>query len=349
MSSSSSSSDQPPAPPAAPHFKLIDGTAISALLRGETSASVAALKSSFGVTPGLAVILVGDRPDSLAYVKMKKKACTEVGITSFGFDFPSDTTLQTLLDLIDTLNKDPAVHGILVQLPLPPHMPESTVTGAVSPRKDVDGLHPDNVAALARTGGRNTPAAFLGDGRDLRFHVACTPLGVVELLKRSGVSDFSGKRAVVLGRSNLVGLPVSLLLMHLNCTVTIAHSRSVDVPALVSQADIVVAAAGKAGLVKRHWLKGCGGGGCSSKDVYVVDVGINAVDDKTVKRGYRLVGDVDFEDVTKKPEQCGGTDSPPFEGHITPVPGGVGPMTIAMLLRNTVNSATWTAEEEGKK
>ena len=211
---------------------------------------------------------------------------------------------------------DPLVHGILVQLPIPPHICEETVIHRILPSKDVDGLHPLNVAQLARTGthapGRST---FAFDALD--FHVSCTPQGCIELLDRSGVV-IEGKNAVVLGRSNIVGIPVSLLLMQRNATVTIAHSRTKNIEEVVRNADIVVAAVGRAEMVKGSWIK---------KGAAVIDVGINAVDDATKKAGYRLVGDVDYAGCAEN------------AGQITPVPGGVGPMTIAMLLRNTVNGA----------
>ena len=269
-------------------------------------------------TPGLAVILVGARRDSQTYVRMKKKACEECDIASFGFDYPDTVTEEELLAKIKELNEDPAVHGILVQLPLPKHIDENAILNSVSRLKDVDGLHPLNAASLCST------ATHVGTERlnwesgfsSIPFHVACTPQGCIELLDRIGVT-MKGKRAAVIGRSNLVGLPVAMLLMHRNATVTIVHSKTVDAESVVKEADIVIAAVGRAEMVKADWLKpGC----------VVVDVGINSVDDPSAKRGYRLVGDVDYAGCKE------------VASAITPVPGGVGPMTIAMLLRNTLNS-----------
>mmetsp|Transcript_24660 Transcript_24660/g.41685 ORF Transcript_24660/g.41685 Transcript_24660/m.41685 type:complete len:265 (+) Transcript_24660:448-1242(+) len=248
---------------------------------------------------------------------MKKKACLAVGINSFGFDYPDTVSEDLILAKIDELNADDSVHGILVQLPLPPHINEQRVLERIEVHKDVDGLHPLNVAKLANTntraasGARNT-----WDFTQLDFNVSCTPQGCIELLDRCGV-DIASKNAVVIGRSNMVGIPVALLLMQRNATVTIVHSRTQNTPDVVRQADIVVAAVGKAGMVQGDWLKpGC----------VVIDVGINSVDDTTKAKGYRLVGDCDFESCQQA------------ASYITPVPGGVGPMTIAMLLRNTVCS-----------
>lgn len=295
----------------------IDGKAIAAKIREEITADVLALKESFNKTPGLAVILVGSRRDSQTYVRMKKKACDECGITSFGYDYDDDVAQDLLISKIDELNADPAVNGILVQLPLPPHVDESAVLNAISTEKDVDGLHPLNTAALCSTGTHvGNKKVDWSDFKKVPFHVACTPQGCIELLDRSNVT-IRGKNAVVVGRSNLVGLPVAMLLLHRDATVTIVHSKTTDAASVVKNADIVVAAVGRAEMVKAEWLKpGC----------VVIDVGINSVDDDTKKRGYRLVGDVDYSEAKE------------VAGMITPVPGGVGPMTIAMLLRNTLNS-----------
>ena len=297
--------------------KDIDGTNIAKTIRQELKNEI----ESLTLKPGLAVILVGERRDSQTYVNMKKKACAECGIASFGYDFPATASQQEIIDCIVSLNQNPHVHGILVQLPLPSHMHEHTVLESIAPEKDVDGLHSRNVAALASTATHAGSTAL--DWKDLKtipFALPCTPQGCIELLDRSGVS-LEGKRAVVLGRSNLVGIPVALLLMHRNATVTIVHSRTQNTPAVVSEADIVVAAVGKANLVKKEWLK---------VGAVVIDVGINSVDCPTAKRGYKLVGDVDYQDCQSVASQ------------ITPVPGGVGPMTIAMLLRNTVQSCKRT-------
>jgi 5,10-methylene-tetrahydrofolate dehydrogenase/methenyl tetrahydrofolate cyclohydrolase len=301
----------------------IDGKAIAATIRGELKERVSSLRSP----PGLAVILVGARRDSQTYVRMKKKACEEVGIQSFGFDYPDTVTEDELLQKIAELNSDDKVHGILVQLPLPKHINEDSIIEAVHPTKDVDGLHPRNNAALCSTG--THVGAEKIDWTDLSsvpFHIPCTPQGCIELLDRSGV-ELKGKNAVVIGRSNLVGLPVAMLLMHRDATVTIVHSKTTDAPGVVGRADVVVAAVGRAEMVKKEWIK---------EGAVVIDVGINSVDDASAKRGYRLVGDVDYagcKEVASK---------------ITPVPGGVGPMTIAMLLRNTVNSCVRSGATKGE-
>mmetsp|Transcript_13367 Transcript_13367/g.21201 ORF Transcript_13367/g.21201 Transcript_13367/m.21201 type:complete len:381 (+) Transcript_13367:14-1156(+) len=299
---------------------LIDGKAIAADIRSELATKVNELKEAGGPTPGLAVVLIGERRDSATYVRMKKKACEEVGITSFGHDFPTSVTQEEIMNLIAELNANPEVHGILVQLPIPEHIDEKTVLNAIAPEKDVDGLHPLNAAKLL-IGSTHAGTRMSWMFEDLDFHVACTPQGCIELLDRSGV-EIAGKNAVVLGRSNIVGLPVAMLLMRRDATVTIVHSRTADQAAAVREADIVIAAIGRAEFVPADWLKpGC----------VVIDVGINSVDDASKKAGYRLVGDVAFE-----PAKA-------VASKITPVPGGVGPMTIAMLLRNTFNSAKRTS------
>lgn len=295
----------------------IDGKAIAQTVRNEVKEAVLELQK-VGKQPGLAVILVGARRDSQTYVRMKKKACEECGIASFGFDYPDTVTQEELSAKIAELNADPAVHGILVQLPLPKHIDENAVLASVHRDKDVDGLHPLNAASLCSTATHvGTERLDWAAGFDkVPFHTPCTPQGCIELLDRVGV-PIKGKRAVVIGRSNLVGLPVAMMLMHRDATVTIVHSKTVDAPSVVREADIVVAAVGRAEMVKADWLRpGC----------VVVDVGINSVDDASAKRGYRLVGDVDYAGAKE------------VAGKITPVPGGVGPMTIAMLLRNTLNA-----------
>ena len=284
--------------------QLIDGKAIAATIRGEIKAEVDEMRAKTGKVPGLAAVLVGDRKDSQTYVRMKKRACEEVGITSFGYDLPGDISQEELLKVVQELNENPDVHGILVQLPLPKHINEEEVLAAISIEKDVDGFHPLNIGRLSMK------------GRDPLF-VPCTPKGVIELLDRSGVT-IEGKNAVVLGRSNIVGLPVAMLLLHRNATLTICHSRTPDIPAVTRNADILIAAVGRAEMVKGDWIK---------PGATVIDVGVNAVDDPTAKKGYRLVGDVDFDSAKA------------VAGKITPVPGGVGPMTIAMLLRNTMDGA----------
>lgn len=284
--------------------KMIDGTAIAASIQEELTAEVAQLKEQHGIVPGLATVLVGENPASQTYVKMKRKRCAEVGIHSVGHELPADATQEQVEALVRELNADPAIHGILVQLPLPGHLDEEAVLNAISLNKDVDGFHPVNIGRLAMK------------GREALF-APCTPAGCIELLDRIGV-EIRGKEAVVLGRSNIVGLPVSMLLLKRDATVTICHSRSKDLPAICRRADILVAAVGRAEMVKADWVQ---------PGAVVIDVGINRVDDPSQPKGYRMVGDVNFEEVKE------------VAGVITPVPGGVGPMTIAMLLRNTLHGA----------
>ncbi|KAG0608394.1 hypothetical protein M758_8G102700 [Ceratodon purpureus] len=283
---------------------IIDGKAIADQIREEIGAEVAKMKEAVGNVPGLAVILVGARKDSATYVRMKKKACSEAGIQSFDVTLPEDATQDDVVAHVKQFNDNPAVHGILVQLPLPKHINEEAVLEAVSYEKDVDGFHPINVGTLAM------------QGRKPQF-VSCTPKGCIELLKRSGV-QMSGKRAVVLGRSNIVGTPAAMLLQRENATVTVVHSRTPNPAEITREADIVIAAIGKAELVRGDWFK---------PGAVVIDVGINAVEDSSRKTGYRLVGDVHFQEASQ------------VASMITPVPGGVGPMTIAMLLSNTLEAA----------
>ncbi len=287
--------------------QLIDGKAIAATIREEIRNEVAAMKSKHGKVPGLAAVLVGARRDSQTYVRMKKKACEEAGIASFGCDLPEDTSQEELLKVVRDLNANPDVDGILVQLPLPAHMDDEEILGAVSLEKDVDGFHPLNIGRLSMK------------RRDPLF-VPCTPKGCIELLDRTGVT-IEGKRAVVLGRSNIVGLPVAMLLLHRNATLTICHSRTQDLPGVVREAEILIAAVGRPEMVRGDWVQ---------PGAVVIDVGVNAVDDPGSKKGYKLVGDVAFDEVKE------------VAAAITPVPGGVGPMTIAMLLRNTTDGAKRT-------
>ncbi len=284
--------------------QLIDGKQIAADIRAEIKADVEEIKAKTGKVPGLATVLVGTRKDSQSYVKMKKKACKKAGIASFSHDLPEDISQEELLKIVRDLNADPDVHGILVQLPLPEHIDDEEILGAISLEKDVDGFHPINIGRLSMK------------RRDPLF-VPCTPKGCIELLDRIGVK-IEGKQAVVLGRSNIVGLPLAMLLLHRNATVTICHSRTKDLPSVVREADILMAAVGRARMVKADWVK---------PGAVVIDVGVNAVDDPSSEKGYRLVGDVDFDQVKE------------IASAITPVPKGVGPMTIAMLLRSTVDSA----------
>jgi 5,10-methylene-tetrahydrofolate dehydrogenase/methenyl tetrahydrofolate cyclohydrolase len=286
--------------------QLIDGKKIAGAVKSEVKTEVDEIKIRFGKVPGLATVLVGERKDSQAYVRMKKKACKKAGINSFGYDLPEDISQEELLKKVRELNDNPDVHGILVQMPLPAHIDDEEILGAISIEKDVDGFHPVNIGRLSMK--RRAP-----------LFVPCTPLGCIELLERTGV-QIEGKRAVVLGRSNIVGLPVAMLLLHRNATVSICHSRTHDLPGVVREADILIAAVGRAEMVKADWVK---------PGAVVIDVGMNAVDDPDSEKGYRLTGDVAFEEVKE------------VASAITPVPGGVGPMTIAMLLKNTVNSAKY--------
>ena len=283
---------------------LIDGKATAAQIHEEIRAEVERLKTEHGIVPGLATVLVGDDPASQFYVRSKQKRCAEVGIRSFGHKLPADASQEEVEKLVADLNANPEVHGILVQLPLPKHLDEERVLAAIGIEKDVDGFHPVNIGRLAMK------------GREPMF-VPCTPAGCIELLDRYGI-EIEGKEAVVLGRSNIVGLPVAMLLLHRNATITICHSRTKDLPAVCRRADILIAAVGRPQMVKADWIK---------PGAAVIDVGINRVEDPTAKKGYRLVGDVDFEAAKE------------VAGYITPVPGGVGPMTIAMLLTNTLTAA----------
>ncbi|GIL43649.1 hypothetical protein Vafri_1319 [Volvox africanus] len=292
-----------PLPPAASPFmkgNVIDGKAVAAKIREETAAKVAELKAKYSRVPGLAVVIVGERKDSQTYVRMKRKACEEVGIASFGADLPETATQEEVLEVVRGFNSNPDVHGILVQLPLPKHMDEQAILGAISVEKDVDGFHPLNIGRLAMK------------GREPLF-APCTPVGCMELLERCNI-PIKGKRAVVVGRSNIVGMPAALLLNKRDATVTICHSATKDMESIVRQADIIIAAAGQPQLVKGSWVK---------PGAAIIDVGTNPVDDPTKAAGYRLVGDANFEECKA------------VAGAITPVPGGVGPMTIAILLRNT--------------
>jgi methylenetetrahydrofolate dehydrogenase (NADP+) / methenyltetrahydrofolate cyclohydrolase len=283
---------------------IIDGKLIAEQVRGEVKEEVDKLVAGGMARPGLATVLVGDNPASHVYVKSKRKSCEELGIESYGYELPATATQEELDSLLVKLNADPKVNGILVQLPLPGHLDEERALSLISIDKDVDGFHPVNVGRLAMK--RRDP-----------IFVPCTPAGCIVLLQRSGCK-FEGKRAVVLGRSNIVGMPAALLLVRENATVTICHSKTQDLPGVVREADILIAAIGRARFVKGSWIK---------PGAYVIDVGINQIEDATKKSGHRLVGDVDFDEAKE------------VAGAITPVPGGVGPMTIAMLMRNVVRAA----------
>jgi methylenetetrahydrofolate dehydrogenase (NADP+)/methenyltetrahydrofolate cyclohydrolase len=275
---------------------IIDGNKISQAIRNEIKEATARLKQATGIVPGLAVILVGDDPASKIYVKRKENACHEVGFYSREYKLPAETDEKTVLSLIGELNRDPAIHGILVQLPLPRHIDPAHIIEAIDPAKDVDGFHPVNIGRLL-TG---QPC-----------HMACTPKGIMELLDRSGVA-IEGKEAVIVGRSNIVGKPLFLMLLARHATVTICHTRTKNLAEVTRRADILIAAAGKAEMIRADMVR---------EGTVVIDVGINRLDDG------RLVGDVAFPEVA------------PRSAFITPVPGGVGPMTIAMLLSNTLNAS----------
>ena len=286
---------------------IFDGKATSAQIRAELKEKTAKLKADTGIIPGLAVLLVGADPASQIYVNSKEKACKEIGFNSIIKRMPADSSEEDVLAVVEAWNNDPAIHGFIVQLPLPKHIDEDKVINAVSPDKDVDGFHPASLGRLV-----------IG----LPCFVSCTPAGIMELFKRYNI-DMKGKHVVVLGRSNIVGKPIANLLYQktpeANAVVTICHTGAKDFSVYTKQADILIAAVGVPDLIKAEHVK---------DGVVVIDVGINRVDDVTKPRGYRLTGDVDYEQVAPKASA------------ITPVPGGVGPMTIAMLLSNTFKSAS---------
>ncbi|HHX56429.1 MAG TPA: bifunctional methylenetetrahydrofolate dehydrogenase/methenyltetrahydrofolate cyclohydrolase FolD [Clostridiales bacterium] len=280
---------------------LIDGKEVSAKVKSEVRDETAKLKEQ-GITVGLAVVIVGNNAASRVYVNSKKKACEEVGFNSYEYSLDENITQQELLDLVDVLNNDDKVNGILVQLPLPKHIDENAIINSISPDKDVDAFHPFNVGKI-----------MIGEFAFL----PCTPAGVMELIDSTGV-DISGKSAVVIGRSNIVGKPMSMLLLHRNATVTICHSKTTNLADVCKTADIIVAAVGRANFVTEDMVK---------EGAVVIDVGMNRLDNG------KLCGDVDFDSVSKK------------AGYITPVPGGVGPMTIAMLMKNTLTAAKLKAQK----
>ncbi|MEI8355067.1 MAG: bifunctional methylenetetrahydrofolate dehydrogenase/methenyltetrahydrofolate cyclohydrolase FolD [Deltaproteobacteria bacterium] len=282
---------------------LIDGKAIAAKIRGGIAVEVNRLESK-GVRPGLAVILVGDNSASRVYVSMKEKACRDVGIFSEEYKLPSETDEPALLSRIESLNRNPNIHGILVQLPLPKHINEAAVMEAISPLKDVDGFHPYNVGRLVT-------------GKPL--FQPCTPHGIMVMLKESGI-DITGKEVVIVGRSNIVGKPVAFMCLQQNATVTLCHTKTVNLEKKVKMADVLIAAVGKPEMIKGSWIK---------EGAVVIDVGVNRID------GNKLVGDVEFAVASAR------------ASYITPVPGGVGPMTITMLLYNTLQSAKRSVRTEG--
>ena len=284
--------------------QIIDGKAVALKIREEVAAEVARRKAAGKEPPVLATVLVGDRTDSLSYVTSKGKACEELGMGSVSQHLPASASQAEVEETVRQLNADPKINGILVQLPMPDHIDEERVLSLIGLEKDVDGFSPINIGRLAQK------------GRQPLF-VPCTPNGCIYLLDQAGVK-IEGANAVVLGRSNIVGLPVALLLIHRNATVTVCHSRTQDLPSIIRRADILVAAIGRMEMVRGDWIK---------PGAAVIDVGINEKPDPTKKKGYRLVGDVNFEEAVEK------------AGWITPVPGGVGPMTIAMLMKSTLRAA----------
>ncbi len=284
--------------------ELIDGKAIAESVRAEVKSLVEARVAAGKSAPGLATVLVGDNPASHSYVRSKRKSSAEVGIESFGYELPASASQAEVEQLVGELNRDPRVHGILVQLPLPDGLDEEAILSLISLHKDVDGFHPVNIGRLAMK--RREP-----------LFVPCTPAGCIYMLEKT-LPSLRGLNAVVLGRSNIVGMPVALLLVRADATVTICHSRTQNLPAVVRQADVLVAAVGRPLMVRGDWVK---------PGAVVIDVGINRIEDPSAPKGSRLVGDVAFDEVKE------------VASHITPVPGGVGPMTIAMLLRNTYRAA----------
>jgi 5,10-methylene-tetrahydrofolate dehydrogenase/methenyl tetrahydrofolate cyclohydrolase len=284
--------------------QIIDGKAISEKLLCEIAADVETMVKQGLPRPGLAAVLVGENPASQQYVKMKRKTCEKNGLDSYGYELPKTATQAEVEALVKELNADPKVNGILVQLPLPDHLDDEKILNSISIEKDVDGFHPINIGRLAQK------------GREPLF-VPCTPDGCIYLIDQTGF-QLKGANAVVLGRSNIVGMPVALLLVKRDATVTICHSRSKDLPGICRSADVLVAAVGRPEMVKADWIK---------PGAVVIDVGTNRVDDPTSEKGYRLAGDVDFNEAKE------------VAGWISPYPGGVGPMTITMLLRNTVRAA----------
>ncbi len=286
---------------------IIDGKKISTDLKQELKTSVETCRKKANAVPGLTVIIVGEDPASQVYVRNKAKSCKEIGMNSTVIELPKETSQEKLLSQIETLNNDPEVHGILVQQPLPSQIDEYAVTMAISPTKDVDGFHPENVGQMVL-------------GNLDNCYISCTPYGILELLSRYNI-ETKGKHCVVVGRSNIVGKPMANLMLQklrqTNCTVTICHSATQNMPEFTRQADILIAAIGRANFITKDMVK---------PGAVIIDVGINRIEDTTRKSGYRLAGDVDYEHVSKTASA------------ITPVPGGVGPMTIAMLLKNTLQS-----------
>lgn len=288
---------------------ILDGKTIAQSIQSEIKDTVARMKKESGVTPGLAAVLAGSNPASKMYVKMKRNRCAEVGIDSFQHELPDDVSQDDLMKLIGELNNDPKVHGILVQLPLPDHLDEEKVLMEIKLEKDVDGFHPINIGRLAMK------------GRDPLF-IPATPFGVMHMLREAEKHldgfQIAGSNAAVLGRSNIVGMPMALLLIHANATVTVVHSRTKDIPAVVKESDIVIGAMGRPEMIKGDWFK---------QGAVAVDVATVRVDEPSAKKGYVWKGDFEFDAAKKR------------VAAVSPVPGGVGPMTIAMLLKNTLRAA----------
>lgn len=291
--------------------KIIDGNEVAARMRAQIAEDVRRFTARYGYPPGLGVVLVGDNPASAQYVRMKRKACAEAGIHSVGHLLPAESTQAEVEAAVHSLNDDPRIHGILIQLPMPKHIDEEKVLRMVSLDKDVDGFHPVNIGMLGMK------------GREPLFTPA-TPTGCLVLLKDAG-TQIAGAHAVVVGRSNIVGLPVALMLLKENATVTVCHSQTREIASVIRQGDIVIAAIGRPNYIKGDWLK---------PGAVVIDVGTNRIDDPNDPRGYRYVGDVEFESAVE------------VAGAISKVPGGVGPMTITMLMHNTMKAAWRLAERE---
>lgn len=290
---------------------IIDGRKIAEKVREEVRQEIARMKSAHDYTPGLATVLVGEDAASATYVRMKQRMCEKLGIRSIGHTLPADASQEEVEELVSELNADPGVNGILVQLPLPGHVDEEAVLNSIDLEKDVDGFHPVNIGRLAMK------------GREPLF-IPCTPYGIMVLLEETGV-ELSGAEAVVVGRSNIVGLPVAMLLQQANATVTICHSRTRDLAGHTKRADVLIAAVGRPEMITGEMVK---------PGATIIDVGVNRVDDPDSERSYRLVGDVAYDSAAE------------VAGAITPVPGGVGPMTIAMLMKNTLRAAQIALERE---
>jgi len=291
--------------------KIIDGELVASRIRDQIADATEKMAREQGFRPGLATVLVGENPSSRQYVRMKQNRCKKVGILSFGYNLPEESGQDEIEDLVRKLGDDPKIHGILVQLPLPDHLDEEAVLNAIPLHKDVDGFHPVNIGRLSMKGRKP-------------LFVPCTPAGVIRLLEEAG-AQFEGAEAVVLGRSNIVGLPAAMLLIHRNATVTVCHSRTKNLPAVCRRADILIAAVGRPLMVKAGWVK---------QGAFVIDVGSNRIDDPQSEKGYRWVGDVDFDEVKE------------VAAALSPSPGGVGPMTIAGLLQKTLHADQLLEEQK---